>query len=103
MRSLAGRAAIPALAAALLGAAAPAAWAQTGTAPNYNCPLSEAKQTTCVNGGGSTSSANVYTGTSPSPGIFTTVASISGGTVGIYYEKASSGGAQQAFAGNDPY
>jgi ABC-type phosphate transport system substrate-binding protein len=103
MNRLIRRTALRASAAALLSAAASAAMAQTGTAPNYNCPTKQAANTTCINGGGSTLAANVYTETTPAQGIFTMVASVSGGTLGIYYEPAGSGAGQTGLASNDPF
>jgi len=97
-----GRMALGASVATLLGVVAPQAMAQTGSAPNYNCPLSQAAATTCVNGGGSTLAAPVYTETTPAIGIFTSVASKTGGTLGISYEKAGSGAGQLALESNDP-
>lgn len=91
----------------LLTVAATAAMAQTGTAPNYNCPTGQAEATTCVNGGGSSLAAYVYAApatTTPAftGGELTVYAASTGGTTGFSYEKASSGGGQQAFEANDP-
>jgi hypothetical protein len=96
-----------ATASVLLSIAATAAMAQTGSAPNYDCPTGEAAATTCINGGGSSLAAFVYAApatTSPafSGGELTVYAASTGGTSGFSYEKASSGAGQQAFEANNP-
>ncbi len=104
MNPLIGHTAIRAAAAALLSVVATAAMAQTGSSPSYGCPLSQASNTTCINGGGSTLAANVYEfETTPQNSIFGTVATKTGGTLGISYEKAGSGAGQLAFESNNPF
>lgn len=95
------------LVAGLLSAATTAAMAQTGSAPNYNCPSTAATATTCINGGGSSLAAFVYATPATTTPVFaggemTQFAASTGGTTGFSYEKASSGAGQAAIQLNDP-
>jgi ABC-type phosphate transport system substrate-binding protein len=105
MTRMIGRMAVQAAVTALMAATATAAMAQTGTAPNYGCPTGEVSPTVCINGGGSSLAAYVYS--APASGSFpggelTQYAASTGGSIGFSYEKASSGAGQTAFLNNDP-
>ena len=94
--------AVAAISAALLSGTAPAAAA--ATAPDWGCPKSASASVTCINGGGSTSSANAYIG-QPSTGflggeLYQYAAANPG--FGFSYEKAPGSAAQTALKDNLP-